>query len=93
MLRIRSYTNAVYDRIAPCTIGYGRTRLSQLYSLMNSKYFYLFYFILFILGPPDELYQETVNIGIFLLILGHFESKVQRTVSIFLNLFNLVFFF
>ncbi len=38
------------------------------------------------------MYQETANILIFLLILGHFESTVQRTVTIFLNLFNLVFF-
>ncbi len=57
---------------------------------MNSKYFNLF--ILFILGRPDEVYQETVSILIFSLILGHFESTVQRTVSTFLNLFNLVFF-
>jgi hypothetical protein len=72
VLRIRSYTTAVYGRIAPCPNAYGRTRLSQLYNLMNSKYF-----ILFILGRPDELYQEIVNILIFLLILGHFQSTVQ----------------
>ncbi len=38
-LRIRSYTTGVYGRIAPCEIAYDRTRLSQLYNLMNSKYF------------------------------------------------------
>ncbi len=41
VLRIRSYTIAVYGRIAPSVIAYGRTRLSQLYNLMNSKYFNL----------------------------------------------------
>jgi hypothetical protein len=44
------------------------------------------------LDRPDELYRETVNILIFVIDLGHFESTVQRTVSTFLNLFNLVFF-
>jgi hypothetical protein len=42
VLRIQSYTTAVYDRIAPCVIVYSRTWLSQLYNLMNSKYFNLF---------------------------------------------------
>ncbi len=54
---------------------------------MNSKYF-----ILFILGRPDEFYQEIVNILIFLLILGHFQSTVQWTVSIFFKFIKFSFF-
>jgi hypothetical protein len=57
--RIRSYTTAVYGHMAPCVIAYGRTRLSQLYNLMNSI---IIYFILFILVNLDGLNQETVSI-------------------------------
>ncbi len=71
VLRVQSYTTVVYGRIAPCAIAYGRTRLSRLYNLMNSKYFNLFYFILFILGHNSKYFN------FFLLILGHFESTVQ----------------
>ncbi len=55
VLRIRSYTTAVYGRITSYVIACGRTRLLQLYNLMNNKLFYLFYFILFILGHLDGL--------------------------------------
>ncbi len=61
VLRIRSYMTAVYGRIAPCVTAYGRTQLSQLYNLTNSKYLNLFYFILFMLGHLDGLNKGTVS--------------------------------
>ncbi len=73
VLRIRSYTTAVY----------GRARLSQLFSLMNSKYFNLFYFILFILGHLDGLNEETVSIFILFYFRSSWYINLNRgTVSI-----------